>query len=424
MTLGNTIWLWGMLGLLMPLTIHLLSRKEGKTIYIGSVRHLLDSNTARFSSLRLNEILLLIIRSVLISLIVLLLASLYTDWFTGQKRNWVLIEKGVEQNSATKNLIDSLDHEGYEVRLLSSGFPLLKDSAVVRDNNYWNLIQSLQQEQLNDVVVFSFSQARSFKGQRVSLPENIQWITVDQSSKSFLQSALEIPGGYLKIRKGETDAYSTNFETEISPSKSTNASTYQHDGDEVGIDSLQPIAVHIYSSINFEHDVKVLHASLQAIEKELSIPITITTDLTTSNKDTASNIIIWLSTELIPAEMDVLMAVGNCKDYLPVLLPGFQSTFYCSSTPKSKWILTKRLNEENVLNENFTVQLAKIISSELKLFSNPKEDQRVMPASMSWSKDENGPKISNQLKSAAPFLAVLILITLLTERWIAFKRNQ
>ena len=66
MALANSFWLWGLSALSVPLIIHLLSRREGKVIRMGSLRYLQDSNTQQFKSLRLNEIILFILRCLLI----------------------------------------------------------------------------------------------------------------------------------------------------------------------------------------------------------------------------------------------------------------------------------------------------------------------------------------------------------------------
>ena len=76
MQLINPIWLWGLTGLLIPIGIHLLSRKQGKIIKFGSLRHLEESQTKQSINVRLNEVPLLILRCALIFLIVILLCGL------------------------------------------------------------------------------------------------------------------------------------------------------------------------------------------------------------------------------------------------------------------------------------------------------------------------------------------------------------
>src|SRR6187549_1844600 len=100
----NPTWLWGLTGLLIPLAIHLLSRKEGKVIRVGSIRHLEETSTRQFKSIKLNEFVLLILRSLLILFIVLFLAGLlWPDSDSGNK-HWLLVEKGLEHDTELTTL--------------------------------------------------------------------------------------------------------------------------------------------------------------------------------------------------------------------------------------------------------------------------------------------------------------------------------
>ena len=59
MTFLNPTYLWGLLGLAVPLAIHLWSKMEGKTIKIGSIQLLTEANPKQASSIHLNELFLL-----------------------------------------------------------------------------------------------------------------------------------------------------------------------------------------------------------------------------------------------------------------------------------------------------------------------------------------------------------------------------
>src|SRR5690242_6992747 len=127
MAFANPIWLWGFSALSIPLAIHLLSRKEGKVIAMASLRHLKDANTQQFKSLKLNEILLLILRSLIIILVVLFLSGLQIQKASDQK--WVVIENSLQENAQTKSLVDSLTTQGFEAHLLAKDFPKITEAA-------------------------------------------------------------------------------------------------------------------------------------------------------------------------------------------------------------------------------------------------------------------------------------------------------
>src|SRR6478736_2668354 len=182
----NPIWLWGLTGLLIPTGIHMLSRKEGKVIRVGSVRHLEETSTRQFRKIRLNEVVLLALRCLLITLVVLLLSGLTFNRYNTNDINYVLLEKGMENESDFKPLVDSLKEKGFEVRRLAHGFPLLEDSAVTDSNiNYWSLIESLKKEQMQQVVILSYNYANGFKGKRIELPANVHWISKQSEPLEF-----------------------------------------------------------------------------------------------------------------------------------------------------------------------------------------------------------------------------------------------
>src|SRR5690606_31873789 len=90
----NPAWLWALLGMLVPIAIHLLSRKEGKVIPMGSTRFLSETSTSKFRSIKLNEVALLLLRCLLIALLVFFLAGVTIR--SSQREKWILIEPGLE----------------------------------------------------------------------------------------------------------------------------------------------------------------------------------------------------------------------------------------------------------------------------------------------------------------------------------------
>jgi hypothetical protein len=45
---AQPIFLWALTALAVPIGIHLLSRKEGKVVKMGSLRHLRETSTQQF----------------------------------------------------------------------------------------------------------------------------------------------------------------------------------------------------------------------------------------------------------------------------------------------------------------------------------------------------------------------------------------
>ncbi|HXR82642.1 MAG TPA: BatA domain-containing protein, partial [Saprospiraceae bacterium] len=140
MKLIDPIWLWGLSGLLIPIGIHLLSRREGKIIKIGSIRHLEETSSKQFKSIRLNELVLLLLRCLVITILVLSLGGFHFQALENSGK-WLLVESGLERDDRFLILIDSLKRNGFEIKRLTSGFPDLNDShADTKKVNYWNLL--------------------------------------------------------------------------------------------------------------------------------------------------------------------------------------------------------------------------------------------------------------------------------------------
>lgn len=177
MHLVNPIWLWGLSGLMIPVGIHLLSRREGKIIKIGSIRHLDETNSKQFKSIRLNEFFLLILRCLIITIVVLFLSGFHFKSFQ-KSGKWLMVEKGLEHDPQFSILTDSLKRSGFEIKSLTKGFPDLGDEPpMIKPINYWDLLAELEKESLTQAIVLSYNYAEGFKGARRPLQENVKWIS-------------------------------------------------------------------------------------------------------------------------------------------------------------------------------------------------------------------------------------------------------
>src|SRR5882672_1850538 len=110
---NNPLYLFALAGLTIPVAIHLLSRKEGKIIKLGSIRHVTETSTQQFKGIKLNEILLLLLRSSMIVVLSLLLSGLQCTSTTTSK--WALVETGLEKIQPLAVMLDSLANAGYEL---------------------------------------------------------------------------------------------------------------------------------------------------------------------------------------------------------------------------------------------------------------------------------------------------------------------
>src|SRR6185369_4812686 len=110
---SNPLYLFSLAGLAIPLAIHLLSRKEGKIIKMGSVRHVVETSTQQFKGIKLNELILLALRCAMTIVFSLLLSGLQCTNQGNEK--WVLVEKELKGFPNLHVILDSLESDGYSL---------------------------------------------------------------------------------------------------------------------------------------------------------------------------------------------------------------------------------------------------------------------------------------------------------------------
>lgn len=107
MTLLSPLALWGLLALAVPLLLHLRRRRVGRTIQVGSLKHLETLPTAERRGLRVRDAGRLLLRLAILTLLVLLLARPVLEAERGAERTAFLVDR-----SAPSSLRDSLARAG------------------------------------------------------------------------------------------------------------------------------------------------------------------------------------------------------------------------------------------------------------------------------------------------------------------------
>jgi hypothetical protein len=416
MQLINPIWLWGLTGLLIPIGIHLLIRKQGKIIRFGSLRHLEESQTKQSINIRLNEVPLLMLRCALILLVVFLLSGLSLDLFQSQKSEWVILEDGLEQESSVRSLIDSLKEQGFEVKSMQKGFPDISVQDAEPFVSYWEMVDNLPVESLNRVVVVSYSLAAKFRGKRISLPENVTWISKEPGQKEFALSAIRFSNDSVLVRMGKSSSQQTSF-TNLTERIDQSA---QHNS--IGPVAPDTVRLAIYADPDYEYDRRIIVAGLRAIEN--TMPVVFNTSInSTAEKQGDNNIdwTIWLS-QKDPGHLNSRSIL--LKEDLDVNSPLLKQV---KSKDQKQWQITKRLNEETALKEQLTLNLSfLLLKSDLIQARADSLDQRTQPEELLWSRDEkfvSSASMRTVDSQIDRYLLVAIIALLIIERSLAFKRN-
>lgn len=332
MSFVNPAYLWALSGLLVPIGIHLLSRKEGKVIKVGSLRHVEESNTSRFKSIRLNEIWLLLLRCLMIVLLVMFMGGARCSQipFTTSVK-WVLIEKELENNPRVKSQVDSLVKTGFEVRYLAKDFPLRDRTTQADDQqNYWQLIEQLNEKIGYDIIVFSQSRLSNFYGKRVELSSFIRWIPVESDENKFIASAIQLSSDSVRVRMGTTSSTETSFINEIYTfNKNENWFALEDRTDSVLINKPDTITVSILADETFKHDGEILTAALKTLQNEFNFELFIQNKINLS-----ADWIFWLSEKPFIESTDSKILQYHQSSQRPLL----EKRTNCTGILQSGWI--------------------------------------------------------------------------------------
>jgi hypothetical protein len=396
--------------LVIPFGIHLLSRKEGKVILVGSIRHLQESETAQFSSIRLNEILLLILRCLIIILISIFMAGINVNLFSPERSKWLVVGAEIEKQIPLGTL-DSLIKQGYEKHYLSDNFPISNKGPRQKQKSYWYLAEQLRQKNI-DAVVFSTNKLGDFFGERISKPENVRWITVEQKDTLNVIGGLDLNKDSVWIR----NALTTADLTQLMDKKILKIAL---DGeDERGLISKNDlITAAIYFTPEFANDAKIIQASLLTIKSLIPIKLKIEQNPTESKN---ADWTFWLSNEKNSVLDENAFALVDLKDRnIPLLISNDQSIY--KTGVNASWLFTKRLTQGDAIQEKLPMQLASIL---LPKFGNEKYST-ALPEEFTWSPMDQHLASMNVEESQTLNLILFFLISTfaLLERWIAFRRK-
>jgi hypothetical protein len=216
--------LFALIGLIVPVVIHLLSKSKGKLIPFGNIKLIEQSKPTRMREIRLVEVLLLIFRMLILILSTLLLAQLYQNQMNDSRGKLLISEdwlKYANTDEKTKLLDKMKDNDSY---LLSRKFDVLQKADVLlsgsqlkskfgtdldKSKNTWLLVdhftRSLNQSTV--VSVYTTNRYNQFAENKIKIKHDIQWhiknIVSDQSNYQAFNQAITVTIIYDEDRRVE-----------------------------------------------------------------------------------------------------------------------------------------------------------------------------------------------------------------------------
>ncbi|MGB3144396.1 MAG: BatA domain-containing protein [Maribacter sp.] len=432
MSFLHPYYLWALAGLAVPIAIHLWSKKEAKTIKIGSVQLLSESKSKQSSSIELNEWWLLVVRMLLISIVVLLMAK--PQWSNTIKNSEItyLLESGLSTNVELMQFLDSVSQEE-EVRLLERNFPVVTDFERIDDTaeipDYWQLASEMDALNTDSIVVFTTGLQRGLKGMRTQTENNINWVVMDSDTileKGLLAykntEGLELvsiisTSNLAQFRKEQIDSENSNVTLNSNgDSLQINARAKPY---SVPVMQLAPIQVELFYADSLSTDKKYIEAAFEALSSYLGRKISVESksDSLPSAMDN-SDLTIWLSAKPTPDsyQKPLLYKQDSLAQDL-ITIGALENTF----------LLTNRLTIQNSTEQRLTEKLLVLLNLDSEL--NPmvsKWDSRKVPESVlktTYVKEQNK-KVQRAGIDSSPWLWAGLCIVMIAERILAFKRKQ
>ncbi len=432
MTFLHPSYLWAFWGLLVPIAIHLWSKKEAKTIKVGSVQLLSDSKSKRSSSLQLNELLLLLLRMAVLALLVLLMAK--PQWPGEPRTSKVvyIVEPSLLGNDKLKQRLDSL-WQGSEVRVLKKNFPLYtgseNGSSVEKIPKYWQLASEMDALKADSIVIFTKGLQQGIKGMRPHTRNSIHWIQIDGGPSEFVKPIWAYKDNErLSLITLATNTERTSFKRkDLNDSSSTGQ--LNEAGDSLKIDfentkvrvpvsMVKPIEISLFYSDSLRAEKEYIETSFLALSSYLNreINVTSTTDTLVGQK-TDADLTIWLSGKKAPTA------------YKKILLfkPNIFANGLIEEGEGNRYFLTHRLNLDNMISQHFTEKLLLLLDLERELKTKAQEwDLRTASERVLITNREEGER-SEKVRAGiaiSPRFWMILPLLLLIERMLAHKRKQ
>lgn len=430
MTFLNPTYLWALFALAIPIAIHLWSKKEGRTIKIGSIQLLEESDSKKSSSIQLNELLLLLLRLFLITVLVFIIAEAQLRKNVTTTPLTYIVEPSLLDDPRIAAIIDTLD-EG-SIRLLEKDFPEFEDvdlNAIVETPNYWSLMKQMKDIRTDSIVVFTNAFSKGIKGIRPVLDNRIQWVVLDTEMSLREPIKAERKGDSIKLLSVLSNSEKLTYDKNIV--KSNDDVIQLNDiGDSLvfnenevvkslKINETKELKIHIFFEDSLRNEKRYVEASLNAISKYTEYHIDISSSNDSSSLENKEyDLLVWLSNKQAPKN-DGKLLIYKPDDLCDNLIEKTEGpdTFH----------LTSSLNSDAVIEQHFAEKLLKIIglNNDLKNKLEQYDYTSVALNEISTASDKSIRKNHKTVNvSMTKWLWLLLVVSLIAERIVSKMRKQ
>ncbi len=346
LTFANPSALLALLGLLVPLVIHLWNRRPGREVAVGSLRWLAAGANRRLRHLRFEQLGLLLLRAALLAVLAGAVAGPAWRQPLPPGRGQVLISPelaGKKVLATVRPRLDSLRRRGYAMRWLSGGLPRITADAwrtysagnslsakamlVIRDTVSYEarVRQAADTFAGQPLYVLTSARLAAMPGTHRPLPPGTTWQTLPLVAESEWLQAAAGTADSLYLLLGHSAERQTAF-TRKRITRLQNGQVLALPGQpsaryRLTNNELQPVATTItsdqaplavpvrpavlrawiYAPPAYAAEARYLRAALRAASVGLPGPLTLTVSPSLPDAASAPDWLFWLPATPVPA---------------------------------------------------------------------------------------------------------------------------
>ena len=430
MAFTHPLYLWGLLGLLVPLAIHLWSKKEAKTIKVGSIALLKESTSKKSRSLQWNEWALLALRMLLVTGLVLLMAGPQMLGRKNQDKVAYFVEPSLNAQLG-QALLDSLAQEA-PVHLLQQGFPLWQPNGAVdmvfQTPHYWQWAKALEEFPADSLVLFTQGLQQGIRGKRPQVAKPMHWVVLEGEVEQTVPWQVQRNGDMARITKFRSSSAMGEFIVEqrpwkevepyLNPSGDSLMLPWQGGQRSVPLVGDTPLKIGLYANTDFENEQKYIKSAFTALAKFWQRELLIIPMAEGDSVESDVDLLVWLAQAPSPTFQGPRLVFKE---------DALADDLIAAGPSPRVFHLTARLDAERATQARLPEQLARLVYPTDQLHAQIAEyDQRNVPLETLRPRPKAPQEKVRQQAGQALSLWVwgALVVLFLAERTLAHIRKQ
>lgn len=374
-------FLIGLGALAVPIIIHLWSKDAKQSVSFGSLRFLRETETRTSRSIMPSQWLLLVLRLLVLTLVVFLLAGPQLTSDAEKMQRLYLVDRFYQDSELVRNLMDTVG-EGIEIRWLANGFPAIDEPVDGTIIDYWDLLSKLPESEAECVIVISPLHQKHFLGRSKILSTVCQWIKPPGEVNTMEIAKL--------AKHSKTYAVSASYDEW----STTHEIASSNDGE------ILEVTYFVATDSPYEKLEQIFLAAIRSIQE-----VSLITVSRTENADEA-DWLIWLSDNPVPSDRKVIATDSK--------------VFGIEHIGRNLVKVSNNLSSDDAVKMELPRVFLNVFVGDQ--FEDEGNDMRTMDLE-AFSFQNTAGQGFNETRDASTYLWIALLTILLLERWLSYKSN-